>query len=154
MLAPDVVHSVLCVSGCVVCQAVGPDYFGEAVGVAADRPVAVVGEVEEHGNGAASCSVRRQTDRRPLGRDTRGFRWVCAGGVGSAAQTRPQLPRACSARDHARGASPGWVRPPERIEYGERVEVIPPADHLASFERENRDVAVGVGCAGRDNAAF
>lgn len=61
---------------------------------------------------------------------------------------------ACSARDHARVDSPGLVRPPERVEYGERVEVIPPAGHLASFEREHRDVAVGIGCAGRDNAAF
>ncbi len=50
--------------------------------------------------------------------------------------------------------SPRRVRPSERVEHGERVEVVSPPSHLASFDRQHRDVAVGIGCAGRDNASF
>lgn len=98
-------------------------------------------------------------DHRAPGRDTAGYRRIPAGlcrNAGVGGTNRPQSSRVpCSARfDRARVDSPGLLRPPERVEYGERVKVIPPTSHLASLDRQHRDVAIGIGCAGRDNTAF
>lgn len=87
--------------------------------------------------------------------DTSRFLSVWAAGLGSAAQTvLSHRGRLVAHGDHARVDSPGPLRPPERVEYGERIEVIPPTSHLASFDREHRDIAVCIGRAGRDHAAL
>src|SRR6185312_4321120 len=58
-----------------------------------------------------------------------------------------------STSDRTGRVTSAW-RPADRVEHGDRVEVVPPVHDLAIAEREDGDVPVGVAAPGAHDVAF
>src|SRR5689334_18589550 len=71
------------------------------------------------------------------------------GGIKSVA-----MPESVAAAPADPGSAAPSARPADRVEHGDRVEVVPPVHDLAIAEREHGDVPVGVAVPGAHDVAF